>query len=167
MHSKTRKLVIFGLIVALLATVGASPAGAASASPVLVDSTSGDPDAGSITSPSGNSWFNYDAGTCIGQCRVNTHLPSDASDDIGQVPYPRVSGLYAQVDGDGGYSVCFSTKGVDYPQVWQYVDGQWVFLSHTVVNGQICVRGYGSGVFALFGYTSPPNERFFGEESPL
>lgn len=160
MQHRIKKHLIIGLVITLLAALGAFPAMAATPAPALADNISGDPDAGSITGPSGNSWVNYDAGTCFGKCRVNTHLPGDASGNIEQVPHPKVSSLQVQVEGDGSYSVCFSTKGVDYPQVWQYVDGQWVFLSHTEVDGQICVRGHGSGVFALFGYTSPETQRF-------
>lgn len=159
MKIKFRQVLFLGMVVTFLAAISVSAAGAASTQPIMAENIKGDPDEGNLSGPSGNSWVNYDTGTCVGKCRLDTHIPGGASGDIDQVPHPKVGSLYMQTDGDGGYSACFSTKGVDYPQVWQYIDGQWIFLSSSVVNGMICVRGHGTGAFALFGYTTPPTKR--------
>jgi len=153
------KKVAFGLLVVLLAAITVFPAAAAIPAPAKVILLSGDPDGGSITSQSDTSWVNYDEGTCQAKCRIDTRIPGSASSTTDQVPYPVVSSLYVQAESGGGYSVCFNAKGIDFPQVWQFVDGNWVLVSTTVVDGAICVRGSGDGVFALFGVKTPPSPR--------
>jgi hypothetical protein len=146
-----------GLLVLLLTAVTAIPTAAAVPTPVQVDLIEGDPEGGTINTQTNQSWVSYDAGTCIGKCRFNTHIPSNAAATTGQVPYPVVSTIWAQVEGSGGYIVCFNVTSIRFAQVWQFVNGQWVFLSAAVYNNMICVRGHGEGVFGLFGLQPPPS----------
>jgi hypothetical protein len=164
MESEIKKMIrkyatkgLFGLLVLLLSAVTVIPAAAAMPTPIQMVLINDDPVGNTVTTQPGKSWVTYDDGTCVGKCRFDTHIPANAAALIDQVPYPVVSTLWAQVDGNGGYTVCFNVTSIRFPQVWQFVDGQWVLISTTVVDNMICVRGHGEGVFGLFGLQPPPS----------
>ncbi len=147
---------LFGVLLLLLTIAAVFPAAASVLTPIHSTVITGDPNGGTINGQSGTSWITYDEGACAIKCRFDTHLSSTAYSSTGGIPFPFIAGLNVQVEGSGGYTVCFDAKGVKSPQIWAFVDGQWVQLNGYFQGGMVCVRGNGSMMFGFFGKELPP-----------